>query len=164
MWICSQCGEPVDDLLDSCWKCAGGPAVPAGKSAAPPEKSAATPPAVTRIEPGPLRREDDAGAQALVVKVVQHRLQADLTYDRIAQFSLDPQCSRSLNEPLSLRDGPALYIKIIYKADNRGLTVMLLQAGRDLLTLNTTGPADSFMTLRLSPASALTISIVRPRQ
>ena len=111
-------------------------------------------------------RADDAGTPSIVVKVVQHRLRADLTeaYDRVAHFTLDPLASRSIHETLLLRDWPAMFLKIIYKADNCGLTVMLLQAGRDLLTLNTTGPADSHMTLRLSPTTALTLSIVRPRQ
>ena len=102
----------------------------------------------------PAAREltDDPEARSIVVKAVQHRLRPDLTesYDRVAHFTLDPLCSRSINESLMLRDGPALFIKIIYKADSSGLTVMLLQAGRDLLTLNTSGPADSHMTLRLS--------------
>jgi hypothetical protein len=114
----------------------------------------------------PVRVQADDAARSIVVKVVQHRLRADLTeaYDQVAQFTLDPRCGRSIHEPLPLREGPALFIKIIYKADHSGLTVMLLQAGRDLLTLNTTGPANSHMTLRLAPTSALTISIVRPRQ
>jgi len=129
-----------------------------------PDKSVIAGPALARIPPWPPQEEtwgdDDP---SIVVVIYEHRPRADKTEsaDMIADFTIDPRRNRSILQSFSVRDLPPLLVSVSYFADNRSISVMVQEGERDLLTLSSPGPADSYVTGRLSSDIVLSILVHR---
>ena len=91
----------------------------------------------------------------------EHRERPDKTEssERIADFSFDPRRSRLTHETLTLRDLPSLFVTASYTAESGAVSVMVLQSGRELLSISSPGPTDAFSTFRLSNDVVVSIII-----
>jgi hypothetical protein len=119
---------------------------------------------LARIPPWPPQEEtggDDDHAITVVIHV--HRRRADNTEssDKIVDFAIDPRRNRSILENHSVRDLPPLLLSVDYSKASQSVTVMVQEGARDLLTLSSPGPADSYMTGRLTPDIVMSILVHR---
>jgi hypothetical protein len=120
--------------------------------------------ALSRIPPWPPQEETggDDGPSIVVVINEHRRLAGNAeSADRIVDFTIDPRRNHSILQSLSLHDLPALLVSVSYFVANRSISVMIQQGERDLLTLSSPGPADSYMTGRLSPDIVMSILVHR---
>jgi hypothetical protein len=120
--------------------------------------------ALARIPPWP--PQDETGGDdghSIVVVINEHRRRADNTesLDRIVDFAIDPRRNRSILEKITVRDLPPLLLSVSYFKATQSVTVMVQEGARDLLTLSSPGPADSYVTGRLSPDIVISILVHR---
>ena len=131
-----------------------------------PEDFPKTQPAFARIPPWPPKKTarglaDDERPHSIAVVFTEHRERPDKTEssERIADFSFDPRRSRLTHETLTLRDLPSLFVTASYTAESGAVSVMVLQSGRELLSISSPGPTDAFSTFRLSNDVVVSIII-----
>ena len=129
-----------------------------------PDTSVVSEAALARIPPWPPQEEaggDDG--RSIVVVINEHRRRADNTEssDRVVDFAIDPRRDRSIVESISVRGLPPLLVSVSYSTSSRSVSVMVQEGARDLLTLSSPGPADSYMTSRLSPDIVMSILVHR---
>jgi hypothetical protein len=99
----------------------------------------------------------------IAVLFYQHRKTSEgieLT-ERLALATFDPLHSDSQRVVLALHGLPDLKGNAFYSVESGAVTVMLRQSERDLLTVSSPGPTDSYSTFRLSHDIALSILIHR---
>lgn len=133
-----------------------------------PEESPKTQSAFARVPPWPPKKTardlaDDAKPNFIAVMLFEHRQQPDKTetHEYLADYTIDPTGNRSKNVIVTLQGLPRLLLSISYAADTGGVTVMLFQVERALLTLSSPGPADVFSTFPLSSEVAISVLIHR---
>jgi hypothetical protein len=120
--------------------------------------------ASARIPPWPPQEPTgDGGESRMAVVFYEHREADGETKgdEHLAVVTFDPRRSRDTHEHLSPRGVPPLFATIHYAADTGGLSIMLLQSERDLLTVSSPGPADTYTTVRLSDETCLSILVHR---
>jgi hypothetical protein len=131
-----------------------------------PEESPKTQPAFARIPPWPPKKTardlgDDSKPSSIDVVLFEHRRQPDKTeaQEQLGVFTINPTRNRSINETLAMRGLPQLLLSISYAADTGGVTVMLIESGRPLLTVSSPGPSDVYSTFQLSAEVAISVLI-----
>jgi hypothetical protein len=120
--------------------------------------------ALGRIPPWPPQEETEGDdGRSIVVVINEHRRRADNTEsaDRVIDFAIDPRRNHSFLQRVSVRDLPPLLVSVAYFKANKSISVMVQEGERDLLTLSSPGPADSYMTGRLSPDIVMSILVHR---
>ncbi len=120
--------------------------------------------AAARIPPWPPQEPaGDGGDFRIAVVFVEHReTDGEAKGDeRLAVVTFNPRQSRHTHERLSPHGVPPLLATLYYASDTGGLNIMLLQSERDLLTVSSPGPADTYTTVRLSNETSLSILVHR---
>ncbi|HWW00253.1 MAG TPA: hypothetical protein VNZ64_11200 [Candidatus Acidoferrum sp.] len=120
--------------------------------------------AAARIPPWPPQEPaGDGGDFRIVVEFREEREAAGEAKggERLAAVTFDPGRSRDTHEHLSPRGVPPLFATLSYGADTGALLIMVLQSERDLLTVCSPGPADTYTTVRLSNETCLSIFVHR---
>src|SRR5690349_7430097 len=100
-------------------------------------------------------------SRCIAVQFNEHREsgdEADRTH-RLATIKFNPRRGRHAQETLSPRYSPSLFATISYYADTETILVMVLREKQDLVTLDSRGPSDAYVTVRLSQETTLSILI-----
>jgi hypothetical protein len=117
------------------------------------------------VPPWPPREPTDGGddSHCLAVLFFEHRESGDEAErnHRLAAVKFDPRRSRQTHETLSPRYTPSLFATISYFADTGAVVIMVLREKHDLVTLESPGPSDTYVTVRLSHETTLSILVHR---
>jgi len=120
--------------------------------------------AAARIPPWPPQEPTSDGGDFRIAVVFSEHREANGEAkgdERLAVVTFNPRQSRHKHEHLSPRGVPPLFATLYYASDTGGITIMVLQSERDLLTVSSPGPADTYTTVRLSNETSLSILVHR---
>jgi len=119
--------------------------------------------AAARVPPWPPREPANGGDGSRYAVVVFHE-SSDSNEDgdrQLAVVKFDPRRSQNAHEILSPRNLPSLVATISYSAETEAVQVIVLREERDLITLSSPGPADTYIAVRLSHETTLSIFVHR---
>ena len=106
-----------------------------------------------------LGAQDPGRSSAVIVSAHRRVAGGTETNDRLGSFTFDPLRNHSVREHLHPTNSPQLFLTFTYLAEDKALTLLLLQGERDLLHLDSWLLTDTYIITRIADETTVSILV-----